>query len=83
MKRTSRQGSEQARRNFPTLVERAARGEPTLITKHGKPYAALVPASALALRSGGADVLSLRGTGKGLWGRSAGRAIARMRDEWR
>ena len=83
MKRASRQGSEQARKNFPTLVERAARGEPTLITKHGKPYAALVPASALSSRSGGANLLSLRGSGKGLWGKSARRAIARMRDEWR
>jgi prevent-host-death family protein len=83
MKRASRQGSEEARRNFPTLVERAARGEPTLITKHGKPYAALVPASAISSRSAGADLRSLRGTGKGLWGRSARRTIARMRDEWR
>jgi prevent-host-death family protein len=83
MKRASRLGSEQARRNFPTLVERAARGEPTLITKHGKPYAALVPASALSSRSGGADLRALRGTGKGLWGRSVRRTIARMRDEWR
>lgn len=83
MKRPIRIGAEQARKTFPTLVERAARGEATVITRHGKACAAIVPASAVATGAGGEDFVALRGSGKGLWGRSAGRAIARLRDEWR
>jgi len=83
MKPANKHGAEQARRLFPTLVERAARGEPTIITKHGKPYAALVPAAALERNGAHVDIRALRGTGKGLWGRSIRRAIQSMRDEWR
>ncbi len=83
LKPASRKGAEEARKHFPSLLERAARGEPTVITKHGRAYAALVPVSALPSTAGGADFLALRGSGKGLWGRSVRRAIARMRDEWR
>ena len=83
MKPIAKHGAEQARKRFPSLIEEAARGNATLITKHGKPYAALVPASAITGRRGGADILALRGSGKGLWGRSVGRTIKRMRDEWR
>lgn len=82
-RRISRKGAEEARREFPALVERASRGELTVITKHGKDYAALVPASAVELGAGRVDFLALRGSGRGLWGKSVKRSIARMRDEWR
>ena len=82
MKPIAKHGAEQARKQFPRLVEEAARGHPTLITKHGRPYAAIVSADSLA-RGGGPDLLTLRGTGKGLWGKSIRRSIDRMRDEWR
>ncbi|MEB3353558.1 MAG: type II toxin-antitoxin system prevent-host-death family antitoxin, partial [Cyanobacteriota bacterium] len=36
-------GSEAARRRLPELLERARRGEPTVIQKHGVAVAALVP----------------------------------------
>lgn len=82
MKAAIKKGAEQARRHFPALVEQAARGEPTIITKHGKPYAALVPASYLELNVARVDVRALRGSGKGLWGRSIKRTIRSMREEW-
>jgi prevent-host-death family protein len=82
LKTATKKGAEQARRNFPALVEQAARGEPTIITKHGKPYAALVPASYLS-QNVGVDIRSLRGSGRGLWGRSIKRTIRTMREEWR
>ncbi len=83
MKKTIvKHGAEQARKQFPRLLDEAARGNPTLITKHGRPYAALVSAAALEY-SGGPELLALRGTGKGLWGKSIRRSIERMRDEWR
>jgi prevent-host-death family protein len=83
MKTPIRQGAELARKRFPALVELAARGEPTIITKHGKPYAALVPATYLAQNKVGVDIRALRGSGKGLWGRSVKRAVNAMRAEWR
>lgn len=77
------QGAEEARKRLPALIEEAAGGQPTIITKHGKPYAALVSASSVQQRETVADIRSLRGSGKGLWGRSVRRAIRAMRDEWR
>lgn len=77
----NRSGVEAARKNLPSLLEQAHRGEPCLITKHGKIYAAIVPPSYLGKRPGG--LRALRGSGNGLWGGSVKRAIARMRDEWR
>jgi prevent-host-death family protein len=83
MKTAIKRGAEQARKHFPALVEQAARGEPTIITKHGKPYAALVPASHLAQKGARVDIRALRGSGKGLWGRSPKRTLLSMREEWR
>ena len=39
-------GSFEAKTHFPQLLERVANGEEFTITKHGKPVARLVPASA-------------------------------------
>ncbi|HEX6136679.1 MAG TPA: type II toxin-antitoxin system Phd/YefM family antitoxin [Casimicrobiaceae bacterium] len=83
MKPVVMQGAEEARKRLPSLVEQAARGEPTIITKHGKPCAALVPASYLMQNKWGVDIRALRGTGRGLWGTSVKRALRSMRDEWR
>ena len=76
-------GVEMARKNLPALLERASRGHPSVITKHGKVYAAIVPPHYLERGRRQPDIRSLRGSGKGLWSKSASRAIARMRDEWR
>jgi len=78
-----RSGVEEARKSLPALLERASRGEPSLVTKHGRDYAAIVPPHYLALRrSSGPNLLALRGSGKGLWGRSVRRSIERIRNEW-
>jgi prevent-host-death family protein len=82
IKRAPRSGVEEVRRNLPALLERASRGHPSLVTKHGRDYAAIVPPEYLARRASGPDLLTLRGSGKGLWGRSVSRAVNRLRDEW-
>ena len=75
-------GAEEARANLPELLERAHRGVATVITKRGQPYAALVPlADGRAPRKASA-LMSLRGTGRGLWGADAAELIAELRDEW-
>lgn len=76
-------GIEAARKNLSVLVEQASRGKASLITKHGKVYAAIVPESYLRRGKRGVGIGALRSTGKGLWGRSPTRTIAKMRDEWR
>ena len=77
-----RSGVEEARKRLPALLEQASRGQPSLVTKHGRDYAAIVPPHYLERRRGGPSLLALRGSGKGLWGRSAKRAIERIRREW-
>ena len=75
-------GIEQGRNTLPQLALRAFGGEPCVLTKHGKPYAAIVPLDmvkrAQASRS---SFLALRGTGKGLWGDTPAQMMADMRDE--
>jgi prevent-host-death family protein len=41
-------GFEQARAQLPTLIAQAHAGQSSIITKHGKPYAAIVPLADLA-----------------------------------
>jgi prevent-host-death family protein len=74
-------GAEEARAKLPELLERAHRGEPTVITKRGQPYAALVPVVDEKPRRG-STLVSLRGTGRGLWGASAAKLVDELREEW-
>ncbi len=79
-------GLEQARIQLPLIVSNAHSGVASVITRHGKPYAAVVPIKALeksrsALRAS-SNLLALRGTGQGLWGSHVGQTIAELRDEW-
>jgi prevent-host-death family protein len=79
-------GLEQARIKLPTLVAQANAGVASVITRHGKPYAAIVSIEDMekssATATAAASVSSLRGTGKGLWGPSPAQTVAELRDEW-
>lgn len=75
-------GLEQGRNTLPELASRANAGEPSLLTRHGKPFAAIVPPEMLMRGSARLRFLSLRGSGKGLWGDTPARTIADLRDEW-
>lgn len=78
-------GLEQARIQLPHIVAEAHAGFSSVITKHGKPYAAIVPLqglAALTLGDVGTNLLSLRGTGRGLWGTDVGQTVADLRNEW-
>ena len=61
-------GLEQARIQLPHIVAEAHAGLRSVITKHGKPYAAIVPLQDLALAPtqapAGESFLALRGTGR-------------------
>jgi antitoxin (DNA-binding transcriptional repressor) of toxin-antitoxin stability system len=73
-------GAEEARILLPELLERAHQGVGSLITKRGKPYAEVVPVG--TVRGPRIALLSLAGTGRGLWGRSSRSTLKRLRDEW-
>jgi prevent-host-death family protein len=86
MPTTTQYGLEQARIKLPALVAQANAGVASVITRHGKPYAAIVSIKDLqkssAAGTAAASVTSLRGTGKGLWGSSPAQTVAELRDEW-
>lgn len=79
-------GLEQARIQLPSIVANAHAGVTSVITRHGKPYAAVVPIASLEKSRRGlgaaSSVLALRGTGRGLWGANIGQAVSDLRDEW-
>lgn len=78
----TRKGVEEARNQLPKLIEAAEAGQATVITRHGQPVAALVPLNDYGGPPRQQSLLSVAATGRGLWGRSSGRTIARLRDEW-
>ena len=75
-------GLEEGRSTLPQLASRANAGQPSLLTRHGKPYAAIVSPDTLMKAKPRASFLALRGSGKGLWGALPAHAIADLRDEW-
>lgn len=81
-----RYGLEQARARLPHIVSDVAAGSYTVITRHGKPCAAVVSIVDLerlqAARRPGRGVLALRGSGRGLWGPDVGETVASLRAEW-
>lgn len=77
-----RRGAEEARSQLPTLLEAAERGRATIITRHGKAVAALVPIAAFDAAAGQASLVPLAGSGRGLWGKNSTRALRKLRDEW-
>jgi prevent-host-death family protein len=75
-------GAKEARAHLPELLERAHHGTRTVITRYGRPYAALVPAEEARVRRR-VSVLALKGTGAGFWGKEPALTGAQLRDEWR
>jgi antitoxin (DNA-binding transcriptional repressor) of toxin-antitoxin stability system len=75
-------GIEEGRRTLPELASDALAGKATVLTRHGKAVAAIVPLGELAGRRRQARLLSLRGSGTGLWGASPAATIDTLRREW-
>ena len=77
-------GIEITRRRLPELVAAAHQGAVTVITRHGQPYAALVPVR-MAVGAGPGlptSLMALKGSAAGLWGKAPARTIAELRDDW-
>jgi len=82
MARPTRKGAEEARNQLPDLLDAAENGRSTIITRHGRPVAALVPLQDYDAGGGQRPLLPLQGSGRGLWGRDSGRTLDELRDEW-
>ena len=77
-----RKGAEEARNQLPELLDAAEKGRSTIITRHGRPVAALVPIGAYNAAAAQESLLPLAGSGPGLWGKSSTRTLRKLRDEW-
>lgn len=82
MPRRSSLGVEQARSQLPGLLEQAAGGKATVITRHGRPIAALVPLETYGAGGRQQSILPLAGSGGGLWGKRSMATVRKLRDEW-
>jgi prevent-host-death family protein len=82
MTKVSHRGSEDARKELPSLVEAAEGGHATIITRHGRPVAALIPVDAYYRSHRQQSILPLEGSGHGLWGKDSTHTIRTLRDEW-
>ena len=77
-----RKDAEEARNQLPDLLDAAEKGRSTIITRHGRPVAALVPIETHSAVMRQQPLISLEGSGRGLWGRDSRRALRKLRDEW-
>ncbi|HET9149723.1 MAG TPA: type II toxin-antitoxin system prevent-host-death family antitoxin [Alphaproteobacteria bacterium] len=82
MSPTRRKGAEEARNQLPELLQAAEKGQATVITRHGRPVAALMPIAAYGAALSQQPLISLAGSGRGLWGKSSTRTLRKLRDEW-
>jgi prevent-host-death family protein len=82
MTTSRRKGAEEARNQLPDLLEEAEKGSSTIITRHGRPVAALVPITAYGAAVRQEPLLPLAGSGRGLWGESSARTLEQLRREW-
>lgn len=82
MGKVAHKGAEEARNQLPNLLEDAVAGRATVITRRGKPVAALVPLDAYSGAVRQKPLLALEGSGRGMWGKSSAAAISKLRDEW-
>jgi prevent-host-death family protein len=77
-----RKGAEEARNELPDLLAAAEKGRSTIITRHGRPIAALVPIAAYGTAVRQPSLLPLQGSGHGLWGKNSTRTVRKLREEW-
>lgn len=82
MIRPQRKGVQDARNQLPALLAEAQRGRSTIITRHGRSIAAIVPVEGAAGAKPQRALIGLAGSGKGLWGTDSARTLRRLRDEW-
>jgi prevent-host-death family protein len=82
MSKSARKGAEEARNQLPDLLVAAEQGCSTVITKHGRPVAAIVPISDFTNNTRQQSLLPFERSGSGLWGKNSARTLRNLREEW-
>jgi prevent-host-death family protein len=82
MAKVTRKGAEEARNQMPSLLEAAEKGDSTIITRHGRPVAAIVPVGHFSAKGPQKPLGRLKGSGRGLWGKTSAQTLRTLRDEW-
>ena len=82
MTKLAHKGAEEARNQLPDLLAAAEKGRSTVITKHGRPVAAIVPIDDFSEGRDQQSLMPMKGSGRGLWGPDSPRTVRRLRDEW-
>jgi prevent-host-death family protein len=77
-----RKGAEEARNQLPDLLAAAEKGRSMIITRHGRPVAALVPIEAYDAAVRQQPLMPVGGSGRGLWGKHGSGTLRKLRDEW-
>jgi len=72
----------EARSTFSKTIRATTKGHSTIITRYGRPVAALVPINARDDTRRQQPLIGLFGSGRGLWGKSSVRMMRKLRDEW-
>lgn len=75
-------GAEEARNQLPDLLDAAEKGRSTIITRHGRPVAALIPVESYGTAARQQSLTPLAGSGSGLWSKDSRRTLRKLRDEW-
>ena len=77
-----RKGAEEARSRLPELLAAAEQGQSTIITRHGRPVAVLMPITGYGAAIDQQPLTPWQGSGRGLWGKDSPRTLRRLRGEW-
>lgn len=81
MSKRRHSGIEVTMRWLSSRLNQAHARKPVVITKHGRPYAAIVPLEAVQDVGRRPSIMALRGSGAGLWGEDAAAWVTRLREE--
>ena len=82
MSKIKRTGAEEARKQLPALLDDAEKGRSTIITRHGRDVAVVIPIADYARTARQQPLLELEGTGRGLWGEDSMQTIRALKEEW-
>jgi prevent-host-death family protein len=82
MSKIKRKGAEEARKQLPALLDDAEKGRSTIITRHGRDVAVVIPIADYARTARQQPLLDLEGTGRGLWGEDSMQTIRALKEEW-
>lgn len=81
MPQSNRKGVEEARNQLPALLAEAEKGRVTVVTRHGRSIAAIVPVALAIGEPRQKSLVALAGSGKGLWGKDSTKTLRCLRDK--